>query len=63
MIVTRSRCFAILSAALLTCVLLLSWPHSPAPRAQGGVDVFVNVTGGGTKKFNIAIPEEEFVTK
>jgi TolB protein len=56
-IVTRSRCFAILSAALLTCVLLMSWPHSPAPRAQGGVDVFVNVTGGGAKKFNIAIPE------
>jgi TolB protein len=27
-----------------------------APRAQG-VDVFLNVTGGGTKKLNIAIPE------
>jgi len=28
----------------------------PAPRAQG-VDVFLNVTGGGAKKLNIAIPE------
>ncbi len=31
----------------------------PAPRPSGaqGVDVFLNVTGGGTKKLNIAIPE------
>lgn len=32
------------------------WPAPPAPRAQG-VDVFLNVTGGGTKKLNIAIPD------
>ena len=45
---------------LLALVLVLAWlaPWSPppAPRAQG-VEVFLNVTGGGTKKLNIAIPE------
>src|SRR3990167_7214987 len=46
--------------ALLTLVLALAWlapwAPPPAPRAQG-VEVFLNVTGGGTKKLNIAIPE------
>ncbi len=32
------------------------WPRTPAPRAQG-VDVYINVTGGGAKKLNIAVPE------
>ena len=45
---------------LLALVLVLAWlaPWSPppAPRAQG-VEVFLNVTGGGAKKLNIAIPE------
>lgn len=30
---------------------------TPAPARAQGVDVFLNVTGGGTKKLNIAIPE------
>ena len=46
--------------ALLTLVLALAWlapwAPPPAPRAQG-VEVFLNVTGGGSKKLNIAIPE------
>jgi len=32
------------------------WPPPPPSRAQG-VDVFLNVTGGGAKKLNIAIPD------
>jgi TolB protein len=32
------------------------WREIPAPRAQG-VDVFLNVTGAGARKLNIAIPE------
>ena len=45
-------------AAVISCVLslLLAWPRPHAPRAQG-VDVFVNVTGSGARKLNIAIPE------
>jgi TolB protein len=35
---------------------LAPWLPPPAPRAQG-VDVFLNVTGGGARKLNIAIPE------
>src|SRR4029450_5881880 len=30
---------------------------TPAPARAQGVDVFLNVTGGGTKKLNIASPE------
>jgi TolB protein len=41
---------------VLVVALLLLGPPAPAPRAQG-VDVFLNVTAGGTKKLNIAIPE------
>jgi TolB protein len=40
---------------LLVGIMLLG-PPPPAPRAQG-VDVFLNVTGSGAKKLNIAIPE------
>src|SRR5262245_40655108 len=39
---------------LLAPLVLLA--RLPAPRAQG-VDVFLNVTGGGARKLNIAIPE------
>jgi TolB protein len=43
-------------AGLLVLALLL--PLSPVPRlAAQGVDVFLNVTGGGARKLNIAIPE------
>jgi len=53
----RHRHLAALAAvALCASSLALVWPGPPAPRAQG-VDVFVNVTGGGARKLNIAIPE------
>ncbi len=47
---------ALMLVALLALGLLTPWPPPPAPRAQG-VDVFLNVTGGGTKKLNVAVPE------
>jgi TolB protein len=34
----------------------------PSPAGAQGVDVFLNVTGGGTRKLNIAIPEFTVVT-
>lgn len=48
--------------ALTLVVSLLAvpglWPVAPPPPAGAqGVDVFINVTGGGTRKLNIAIPE------
>lgn len=45
--------------SILTLALLAPlgpWPAPPTLRAQG-VDVFLNVTGGGARKLNIAIPE------
>ncbi len=45
-----------LALAVTLAVLLGPWTRPPAPRAQG-VDVFLNVTGGGARKLNIAIPE------
>src|SRR5438445_12793731 len=37
--------------------LIAPWP-SPAQQTSGpGTDVYVNVTGGGAKKLNIAVPE------
>lgn len=50
---TRRRLCAL---ALLIIALLGPVPTPPAPRAQG-VDVFLNVTGGGSKKLNIAVPD------
>ncbi len=52
--VTRSVLLAVL--LLATLVPLLGWPPPPPLRAQA-VDVFLNVTGGGARKLNIAIPE------
>ena len=43
-------------AGALAIVACLSLGLPPTLRAQG-VDVFLNVTGGGTRKLNIAIPE------
>jgi TolB protein len=51
----RRRRFA-LALALLVLASAAPWPRVEAPRAQG-VDVFLNVTGGGSKKLNIAIPD------
>jgi TolB protein len=45
-----------LVAVLPVLALLAPWAEPPAPRAQG-VDVYINVTGGGTRRLNIAIPE------
>jgi TolB protein len=42
--------------ALLVVALVVGTTTPPPPLAQG-VDVFLNVTGGGTKKLNIAVPE------
>lgn len=46
---------------VLLAVPFLVTTRPPAPQAQG-VDVFLNVTGGGTKKLNIAIPEFTLVS-
>jgi TolB protein len=49
-----------LSTALLVLVFamaLLPTPWSAPPSHGQGVDVYINITGGGAKKLNIAIPE------
>jgi TolB protein len=45
------------TAIALLLVLSLLGPWAPAPLRAQGVDVFLNVTGGGTRKLNIAIPD------
>ena len=57
----RSRSSVILSLVLLGVVSGALWTVPQALRAQG-VDVFLNVTAGGAKKLNIAIPEFTVVT-
>jgi TolB protein len=57
----RRATFASAAAGALIVVVLLSLGSPPALRAQG-VDVFLNVTGGGARKLNIAIPEFTVVT-
>jgi TolB protein len=52
--VSFQRCVA---AVLLLVLALVVTPWTTAPLSAQGVDVFLNVTGGGTKKLNIAIPE------
>ena len=47
---------AVVAVLLLAVVAALPWMPPPPAGAQG-VDVFLNVTGGGTRKLNIAIPE------
>src|SRR6266508_28916 len=45
---------------VVLCQLALPgvWPVAPPPPARAqAVDVFLNVTGGGARKLNIAIPE------
>ena len=47
-----------LLALLILLVAILPAPWSPAPLSHGqGVDVYINITGGGSKKLNIAIPD------
>jgi len=38
-------------------VLTATWPSPAQPPGGPGTDVYVNVTGGGAKKLNIAVPE------
>ncbi len=52
----RRESVALLIAVLTLAALAAPWSRTPAPRAQG-VDVYINITGGGSKKLNIAIPE------
>jgi TolB protein len=47
--------------ALVIVTALGPWTRPPTVRAQG-VDVYINVTGGGSKKLNIAVPEFTAVT-
>lgn len=46
---------------LLVLTSLTPWT-APLPSGAQGVDVFLNVTGGGTRKLNIAIPEFTLVS-
>ena len=48
------RCAAVI---MLLLVSLLIGPWSLPPLLAQGVDVYLNVTGGGTRKLNIAVPE------
>src|SRR2546427_5636289 len=41
---------------LALAAVAVPWSRTPAPRAQG-VDVYINITGGGAKKLNSAVPE------
>jgi len=50
------RPLSALVLGLFVVTLIAPWGSPPASRAQG-VDVYINVTGGGAKKLNIAIPE------
>lgn len=47
--------FAVIIMLVLVAVLITPW-SLPRLRAQG-VDVFINITSGGSKKLNIAVPE------
>ena len=50
------RVVLLIGSAALVVLVSLFVMQPPAPRAQG-VDVFLNVTAGGGKKLNIAIPD------
>src|SRR3989442_3738416 len=50
------RLVGALIAGLCAPALVLPSTAPPPSRAQG-VDVYINITGGGTKKLNIAIPD------
>ena len=50
------RLVGALIAVLSAVAVVLPWSAPPPSRAQA-VDVYINITGGGTKKLNIAIPD------
>jgi TolB protein len=48
----------LLGALMIVCVAVVAMPWSVPPPSHGqGVDVYINITGGGGKKLNIAIPD------
>lgn len=52
----RRLAAAVILAALVAATALGLWTPPPPVRAQA-VDVYINVTGAGSKKLNIAVPE------
>ena len=52
----RRTSVVVVIAVLALVAVAVPWSRTPAPRAQG-VDVYINITGGGAKKLNIAVPE------
>src|SRR5207249_10423597 len=51
------RTSVVLVIAVLALVAVAHpWSRTPPPRAHA-VDVYINITGGGAKKLNIAVPE------
>ena len=51
-----------LVAILLVLAVSLVGPVPPPPLRAQGTDVYLNVTGGGSRKLNIAVPEFTVVT-
>ena len=58
----RRTAIALLFAGLAVATTVGLWAPPPAVRAQAPPDVYINVTGGGSKKLNIAIPDFTVVT-
>lgn len=58
---SRRRLVAVLALGAVVVALVLPLP-APQPSGAQGVDVFLNVTGGGAKKLNITIPEMTVVS-
>src|SRR5262249_54327983 len=54
--VTMVRSLSIVLVVLLVAVVLTPWRATPPSHGQG-VDVYINITDGGTRKLNIAIPD------
>src|ERR1051326_5869808 len=57
MTVRRPLLLVLVVCLLALPVLPVLRPLAPTLARAQGVDVFLNVTGGGTRKLNIAIPE------
>jgi TolB protein len=53
---TTVRHLRLVLAALLVGLVAVPWSVPPPSHGQA-VDVYINITGGGSKKLNIAIPE------
>ena len=58
----RRIAIAVLFAGFAVATAVGLWAPPPPVRAQAPPDVYINVTGGGSKKLNIAIPEFTVVT-